>query len=237
MCRMNIAIIPARGGSKRIPNKNINEFCGKPIIAWSIEAAIKTKLFDKVIVSTDSKKIAKIAKEYGAEIPFFRPKNLSDDHTETAEVVKHAIQWMNSRSFEIKFVCCIYAPAPFVKAIDLNIAYKKLVNSKKSFVFSVTSFAHPVQRSLYINQAGEINAMSPEYNRIRSQDLERGYHDAGQFYWGRSEAFLENREIFSSESLPLFIPRYRVCDIDEPNDWLYAELMFEALINAGEITV
>jgi len=233
---MNIAIIPARGGSKRIHRKNISQFAGKPIIAWSIEAALRSKIFDKVIVSTDDKEIAEVAQKYGAEVPFLRPDNLSDDYTSTIAVIIHALNWMRNEGFKVEFICCIYATAPLIQEFDLISAYEKLVNSKKSFVFTVTQYPHPVQRAIELNTDGEVTPISPEYKDSRSQDLKKTYHDAGQFYWGRSQAFLEKREIFSSDSLAQILPPHLVCDIDEPSDLLRAELLFQNLIDSGKIS-
>jgi pseudaminic acid cytidylyltransferase len=227
---MNIAIIPARGGSKRIFKKNITQFLGKPIIGWSIEAALKSKIFDKVIVSTDDKEIAKIAEEYGAEVPFIRPSKLSDDFTATFPVIKHSIEWLNDKKdYDIKFVCCIYATAPLIQVSDLIDCYKMLLNSQKSFVFPVTQFSYPVQRALTLNADFEALPLWPDNKIKRSQDLEKTYHDAGQFYWGKVNAFIENHELFSSQSLVHVLPNNRVCDIDEPSDLIRAEIFFKAI--------
>ena len=233
---MNIAIIPARGGSKRILNKNISDFLGKPIIAWSIEAALKSNLFDKVLVSTDDKDISKIAKEYGADVPFFRPPELSDDYTATFPVIKHAIKWLEKEKYEIKFVCCIYATAPLIQVEDLVKAHKMLLNSQKSFVFPVTQFSYPVLRSIKLNSDSEVIPMWPENMKNRSQDLEKTYHAAGQFYWGRVNAFLDDHELFSECSQVLVLPSNRVCDIDEPSDLARAEILFKALQQSHKST-
>jgi len=225
---MNIAIIPARGGSKRIPRKNINFFLGKPIIAYSIKTAIDSKLFDKVIVSTDDKEIARVSKKYGAEVPFFRPKELSDDFTSTNDVVKHTINWLIEKGIKVNNVCCIYATAPFVKRKYLKEGYEKLQNSNKSFAFSVTSFTFPIQRAIKITN-GEISMYYPHHLLTRSQDLEEAYHDAGQFYWGKAQAFLDDESIFSEKSIPVVLPRYLVQDIDTLEDWHRAELMYKVL--------
>jgi|APSaa5957512535_1039671.scaffolds.fasta_scaffold67175_2 pseudaminic acid cytidylyltransferase len=226
--RMNICIIPARGGSKRIHKKNIKFFLGKPIIAYSIETALNSKLFDKVIVSTDDENIAKVAKEYGAEVPFIRPEKLSDDFTSTNCVVKHAINWFLERDIEINYVCCIYATAPFVKATYLRQGLESLSDSNQLFAFSVTSFPFPIQRAIKINN-GKISMFYPEHTLTRSQDLDEAYHDAGQFYWGRSQAFLDEIGMFSEDSIPVVLPRYLVQDIDTLEDWKRAELMYKIL--------
>lgn len=226
---MKVAIIPARGGSKRIPRKNIRMFAGKPIIAYSILAAVDTGLFDRIIVSTDDEEIAEVAKCYGAEVPFMRPKTLADDFTGTNAVIKHAIQWCIEQGNPIKYVCCIYATAPFVNSRYLKEGYVKLAGSEKSFSFSVTSFPFPVQRALRITKEGSVEALYPEHIFSRSQDLEEAYHDAGQFYWGRASAFLNDEILFSSVSIPILLPRHLVQDIDTFEDWKRAELMFSAL--------
>lgn len=225
---MNVAIIPARGGSKRIPRKNIKPFAGKPIIAYSIEAAKRSGLFDRILVSTDDEEIAQVAQSYGAEIPFLRPKTLADDHTGTNAVVKHAITWLKEQGNEAHFACCIYATAPFVQEKFLVEAYQRLAGCEKSFAFSVTSYRFPVQRALSVTPEGFVNAMYPENIFTRSQDLEEAYHDAGQFYWGRAEAFLEDTLLFSTASIPIILPRHLVQDIDTPEDWQEAELMYKA---------
>jgi N-acylneuraminate cytidylyltransferase len=223
-----IAVIPARGGSKRIPRKNIRDFCGKPMIAWSIEAAKDCHVFDHIIVSTDDAEIAEVAKSFGAEVPFLRPKELSDDHTATRPVVNHAIQILEGLYGRPDHVCCIYATAPFIRAEDLKSGLKKLIESGSNFAFSVTSFAYPIQRAIKISEDGQVSMFNPEYRNAQSQDLEEAYHDAGQFYWGKAEAFLDNLPTFSGHAVPVVLPRYRVQDIDTMEDWKRAELMFRA---------
>jgi N-acylneuraminate cytidylyltransferase len=227
---MKLCVIPARGGSKRIPGKNIRPFAGKPIIAYSIEAALNSKLFDHVIVSTDDSLIAETAKSFGAEIPFMRPRELSDDFTGTADVIKHAIGWYQERNIAIDYVCCIYATAPFVQIEYLRQGLKLLVENKKSYAFSVTSFAFPIQRALRLTGSGEVEAMWPENIYKRSQDLEHAFHDAGQFYWGTPQAFMNNEVIFSRASHAVVLPRYLVQDIDTLEDWNRAELMYQAWV-------
>ncbi len=223
-----VAIIPARGGSKRIPRKNIRTFVGKPIIAYSIEAALQSALFDRVIVSTDDEEIAAVAQNFGAEIPFLRPKAIADDYCGTNDVVKHCLQWLETNGTPAQYACCIYATAPFVQAAFLREGFDKLVESEKSFAFSVTSFPYPIQRALKINHQGAVEAFYPENILVRSQDLEESYHDAGQFYWGKAEAFIDDVVTFSSESIPVILPRYLVQDIDTGEDWKRAELMYKA---------
>ena len=230
---MKLAVIPARGGSKRIPRKNIRDFCGKPIIAYSIEAALESGLFDQVIVSTDDDEIAALAREFGAEAPFMRPTEIADDHTGTNAVVKHAIQWYLEQSQSISLACCIYATAPFVRPVYLREGHDKLINSDKSFAFSVTSFPFPIQRAISINGKGEVQAFWPEYINTRSQNLKEAYHDAGQFCWGRPQAFLDDEVIFSPVSVPIILPRYLVQDIDTMEDWHRAEHMYQAIKESG----
>ena len=221
---MNIAIIPARGGSKRIPRKNIKDFCGKPMIAHSIHAAQKSGVFDHIFVTTDDVEIANIAKKFGAQVPFMRPKNLSDDYTQTRPVIIHAINEIEKIIGEVDNVCCMYAAAPFIQAKDLKDGLEKLIEKKCSFVFTVTSFPYPIQRALKIVEEDRVEMFNSDFFDRRTQDLEEAYHDAGQFYWGKSKAFLDNVMTFSKESSPLILPRYRVQDIDTEDDWREAEI-------------
>lgn len=232
---MKLAVIPARGGSKRIPRKNIRLFAGKPIIAHSILAALDSGCFDRVIVSTDDQEVAEVAREHGAETPFLRPATLADDHTGTNAVVRHALEWFGKAGHAIEFACCIYATAPFVQARFLRQGLERLAASDKSFAFSVTSFAFPIQRGVRINAEGAVEAIWPENIARRSQDLEETFHDAGQFYWGRAGAFLDDAALFSPASLPVVLPRHLVQDIDTLEDWQCAEYMYRALQLAGEI--
>ncbi|WP_434777348.1 pseudaminic acid cytidylyltransferase [Neisseria sp. Ec49-e6-T10] len=226
---MNIAIIPARGGSKRIPHKNIKNFCGKPMIAWPIEAALESNCFDSVIVSTDSVEIASVAQSFGAQVPFIRPAELSDDFTGTTAVIKHAVRSISNIMQDIENVCCLYATAPFVQPQNLIDSFNVLNNNDCDFVFSVTSFAFPIQRAIKITSNNRVQMFQPEMFVKRSQDLEEAYHDAGQFYWGTTKAWLEEKSIFSSGSVPFVLPRYRVQDIDTHEDWVRAEYMFAAM--------
>ena len=227
---MNLAIIPARGGSKRIPGKNIKEFAGKPLIAYSIEVAIKSGLFDKILVSTDSQEVANIALGLGVEVPFMRPAELSNDIVGTRPVSNHAIEYCIEHFFKPEFCCCIYATAPFLQVEYLQQGLGSLKTEKeKAFAFSVTSFPFPVQRALSINEQG-INPMFAEQIGKRSQDLEEAFHDAGQFYWGRTDDYLSAKRIFSNNSLPIVLPRHLVQDIDTPEDWQRAELMYQAYV-------
>jgi N-acylneuraminate cytidylyltransferase len=225
---MRVAIIPARGGSKRIPRKNIKYFFGKPILAWSIEAAIKSRCFDQIICSTDDDEIANIAQEFGALTPFVRPKDLSDDHIGTIPVISHAVEYLQSNGNKIDLACCIYATAPFIQPIDLQNSLEKMQNNDLDYCFSVTSYPFPIQRSIRITSNKRCRMLQPEMFQKRSQDLEEAYHDAGQFYWGTPQSWLEGRTLFSNNTMPYVLPRYRVQDIDTMEDWKRAELMFKA---------
>ncbi|MBG0843049.1 pseudaminic acid cytidylyltransferase [Ectopseudomonas toyotomiensis] len=229
---MKLAIIPARGGSKRIPRKNIKPFCGKPMIAWSIEAARASACFDQIIVSTDDAEIAAVARQYGAEVPFMRPAELADDHSSTIPVIRHAIEWFNSQGLEVEQACCIYATAPFVSAEDIQRGGQILEETGSDYAFSVTSYAFPIQRAIRITERGRIAMFNPEYFNTRSQDLEEAYHDAGQFYWGLAKAWLQGNMIFSPDSAPVRLPRHRVQDIDTPEDWQRAEWMCRVMQQA-----
>ncbi|MEZ9713371.1 pseudaminic acid cytidylyltransferase [Vibrio cyclitrophicus] len=226
---MNIAIIPARGGSKRIPRKNIKAFHGKPMLAYSIEAAVVSGCFDKVIVSTDDAEIAEVAKKYGAEVPFLRPVDISDDYATTMDVMEHAIRWCKSEGWDLEAVCCLYATAPFVLPEDLQKGYELLRDTSVQFAFSATSFPFPIQRAIKLDNSGSVSMFSPENELVRSQDLEEAYHDAGQFYWGRSEAFLNKLSVFSPHSKVVLLPRSRVQDIDTLEDWVSAEHLFSIM--------
>lgn len=224
---MNIAIIPARGGSKRIPRKNIKLFHGKPMIAWSILAAKQAGCFTRIIVSTDDAEIAAVAREYGAEAPFIRPAEIANDYATTGEVISHAINWLKQQGQMSERVCCLYATAPFVEPGDLCQGLALLtVNSECQFAFSATRFPFPIQRAIKLDKLGGVSMFYPEYQLTRSQDLEEAYHDAGQFYWGRASAWLNKAPIFSAHSQVVLLPSHRVQDIDTPDDWLRAEKLF-----------
>lgn len=225
---MKLCVIPARGGSKRIPRKNIREFCGKPMIAWSIEAAQESACFECIVVSTDDEEIAAVARQLGAEVPFLRPAELADDHTGTSAVIAHAIRWFENEGAVPDPVCCLYATAPFVQAEDLRRGLELLMAEDAEFAFTVTRFPAPIQRAFRITAAGRIEMFQPECFSMRSQDLEPAFHDAGQFYWGRAAAWKAQQPIFAGVSVPLCLPRWRVQDIDTPEDWEHAEWMFRA---------
>lgn len=228
---MNIAIIPARAGSKRIEHKNTKLFSGKPLIAYSIEAAKQSGLFDQIVVSTDCPEIAKLSEGFGACVPFMRPEELSDDFTGTREVINHAIKAMQEQGYELDYCCCIYATAPFVQVEYIKKGIELLkAQPGKAFAFSISTFDFPVQRALKNNTNG-LAPMFPAFVEARSQDLEEAYHDAGQFYWGLAHEFLSAKQLFSEHSLGVQIPRHLVQDIDTHEDWVRAELMYKAYMN------
>ena len=228
---MKIAVIPARGGSKRIPRKNIKDFCGKPMIVWSIEAAKASGSFDHIIVSTDDNEIAELAKKHGAEVPFIRPAELSDDYVGTGDVVKHAVEWAIKNIGKPEFICTIYATAPFIKPMDIVTGLNLLVENNSQLAFTVTSFPFPIQRAIKINKNGRVEMFQPGNFMTRSQDLEASYHDAGQFYWATTDAVLNDVLAFSKEAVPVILPRHRVQDIDTYEDWARAELLFQLMSN------
>jgi pseudaminic acid cytidylyltransferase len=229
---VKLAVIPARGGSKRIPRKNIRNFLGQPIIAYSIAACLKSGLFDHVVVSTDDAEIADVAMAFGAEVPFTRPAALSNDHEGTAAVVKHALTWFAQNKTPASLCCCVYATAPFVRAQDLAGGLRTLESSGKQYAFSVARYDFAVQRALRETTDG-LQPLYPEFASTRSQDLVETCHDAGQFYWGRADAFLADVPLFSPASAPVFLPRHRVQDIDTLEDWQRAEVMFKTLQAEG----
>ena len=226
-----IAIIPARGGSKRIPWKNIKDFFGKPLISYSIEVAESSGLFDNIIVSTDSEEIANIAQKYGACVPFLRPAELADDFAITVDVMAHAVHWLQGDLGELSVVCCIYATAPFICKDDLIRAYDIFKTNRWSYVFSATSYPFPIQRSLKRLDEGGVGMFYPELVETRSQDLEEAYHDAGQFYFGKPQAWLNKQKVFGNHSEIIILPRWRVQDIDNEQDWRNAELIMETITN------
>ena len=228
-----VAIIPARGGSKRIPRKNIKLFHGKPLIAYSIETALKSNLFDKVLVSTDDEEIASIARQYGAEVPFIRPKELSDDFTTSGDVINHAIHYLKANGEYYDYICTIYATAPLLQENYLVEGYEKLKNSDAVNAFSVTSMPFPIQRTFKINSNGRCEMFWPENFSKRSQDLEEAYQDAGQFYWSKTNN-TSTEIMFGKDSIPIVIPRYLVQDIDTLEDWIRAEYMYEILLKTKE---
>jgi len=222
-----VAIIPARGGSKRIPRKNIKPFFGQPMISYSIRAAQDSGLFDSVVVSTDDEEIADVARSFGADIPFMRPADLANDHAGTGAVVIHALEWFRKIGIDYAAACCIYATAPLLDPERLKEGWDRLQG--KRFAFSVTSFPFPIQRALRQTTDGSVDMFWPENLTKRSQDLEPAYHDAAQFYWGWTDAWLNGEIAFSPISAPVILPRTQVVDIDTPEDWEVAEVTYRVL--------
>ena len=229
---MNVAIIPARGGSKRIPRKNVRPFCGRPMIAWSIEAAKATGVFDAIVVSTDDEDIAAVAVQCGATVPFRRPAELANDHAPTLPVIAHTIRWWEQHRSVVEYACCIYATAPFLQPCFLVEGLNLLqTHPDAEFAFSVTSYAFPIFRALRRAQDGRMEMFWPANELKRSQDLPEAWHDAGQFYWGRKSAFLSREGVFTARSWPVILPRHLVQDIDTPEDWAVAEALFHTAQN------
>jgi len=226
---MRLALIPARGGSKRIPRKNIRPFRGRPVIAYAIEAAQACGLFDRIVVSTDDEEIAEVAERFGAEAPLRRPPELADDHASTLAVVRHALDWADSAGLKISHLCCIYPAAPLVQAADIRKAFDRLAAEDAEYCFPVTEFPFPIQRAIRLSHDDRVEMFDPSHFETRSQDLEPAFHDAGQFYWGRPEAFRRGEPMFSRAAVPLHLPRWRVVDIDTAEDWRRAELLHELL--------
>ena len=232
---MKICLIPARGGSKRIPRKNIRVFRGKPMIAWSIASAHASKCFDKVLVSTDDQEIAEVARDYGAEVPFLRPAHLSDDQASTQAVIAHALEWVEQQGGVCEALCCLYATAPFVQADDLCQSQQQLMSSRPgTVVFAATSFPFPIQRAIHLDAHGYASMFQPECFSSRSQDLTEAYHDAGQFYWAAPGTWSSVTNLFEGMR-PLLLPRWRVQDIDTEEDWQRAELLHQLLSEQGLI--
>lgn len=231
-----VAIIPARGGSKRIARKNLKAFDGVPMLARSIDKALSCGLFRQVVVSTDDPEIAELALACGAEVPFIRPLALADDFTGTAAVIVHALQALREQGREFEYACCIYATAPLLQARYLRQGLEILMrHPDKGFAFSVCGFGFPVQRALILDEQGALDALYPQFRQSRSQDLPAAYQDAAQFYWGRSQAWLQGEALFSPRSLPVILPRHLVQDIDTEEDWRRAEYLYAALKAGGEL--
>ena len=230
----SVAIIPARGGSKRIPRKNIKDFYGKPLIAYSIEVALESKLFDKVIVTTDDEEIASIAKAYGAVVPFLRPKELSDDFIGTEDVINHTLDFLKENNELYDYVCTIYATAPLLQKRYLMEGFEKLKNSTAINAFSATSMPFPIQRTFKIDNNGRCEMFTPEHYNSRSQDLEEAYQDAGQFYWKKLNK-KSDEIMFGKDSIPIILPRHLVQDIDTLEDWQRAEIMYEVIKRLEEL--
>jgi pseudaminic acid cytidylyltransferase len=224
---MRVAVIPARGGSKRIPRKNIKEFFGKPMIAWTIATALESRLFDHVIVSTDDEEIAAISRKWGAETPFSRPTELADDLTPTVPVIAHAVQACLDKAWEVEYACCIYPCAPFLQVDDLILTFDLLQKNNADFVYPVTEYAHPIQRAMRQLPSGQMQFINPENEVTRTQDVEKFFHDSGQFYWGKASAWLESKKMHT-DGIGMTIPNWRVVDIDSVDDWLRAENLYKA---------
>ncbi|MEO2127027.1 MAG: pseudaminic acid cytidylyltransferase [Christiangramia sp.] len=223
----NICIIPARGGSKRIPRKNIKEFLGKPILAYSIEAAIATGIFDRIIVSTDDLEISKIAEKYGAEVPFLRTEENSNDYATTMDVIKEVCGQLNQQEEVYDIICCLYPCAPFVKANKLVEAFDLMNSSGFESVLPIIAFSYPIQRALKVNN-GKVDFLNPKYLTARSQDLDKSYHDSGQFYFFKS-AVLQNGNLFTNNTGCIIIDEKEGQDIDTLDDWTLAEIKYEYL--------
>jgi len=224
-------VIPARGGSKRIPRKNVKEFYGKPMIQWAIEAAKESNIFDNIIVSTDDDEITQIAKSLDVMVPFKRPSELSDDYTNPTDVIAHACNWAKQAGLKTEIVCCLYATAPFVRTTDLVEAYRVLSTEDWQYVFSVCEYSTPFFRGFEQLKSGGVKMFFPQHYETRSQDLPEALYDAGMFYMARSNAWLNGLKIFDEHSFPLKIPSWRVQDIDTPADWEQAERLAKVLLD------
>jgi pseudaminic acid cytidylyltransferase len=223
---MKIAIIPARSGSKRIPGKNYKLFCGKPMIAWAIGYALESKMFDKVIVSTDDDHIAQVSIAAGAELPFVRPANLADDFTPTVPVIAHAVDTCQTMGWSIEYACCIYPCVPFLQISDLVDSFALMRENDAHFSYPVTDYAHPIQRAMRRLPDGQMQFLQPKHELTRTQDLEKSYHDTGQFYWGKAAAWKARMKMHTA-GVGMVVPNWRVIDIDNANDWKRAELLYE----------
>ena len=231
---MSVAVIPARGGSKRIPRKNIKIFSGVPMIAYAIKAAMESGLFEHIVVSTDDAEIADLAKQFGAEVPFFRPPELANDLATTVPVIAHAIQECEKLRWNTDFVCCIYPCVPFLSGADLVSGRNAIEKITEGYCYPITEFPSPIQRALRLNANGRLQPVQAEYEWTRTQDLEPFYHDAGQFYWGRRQSWLTGLGL-QSHGHGVIVPQWRVVDIDTVDDWRRAELMFTSRgeVNGG----
>lgn len=229
-----VAIIPARGGSKRIPRKNIKNFHGYPMISYPIKVLQESGLFERIVVSTDDQEIGDIALQYGAEVPFIRPAELADDFVGTTAVVLHAVEWLIEHDQRPDYVCCAYPTSPFLASRFLHEGWD-LVRSGKRVAVATASFPYPIQRSFKLLDNGGVAPFFPEYIPYRSQDLEPAYHDAGQFYWWDTAALFEGISGFSEDAAPVILPRYLVQDIDDEEDWQRAELMYRVVKESGAL--
>jgi pseudaminic acid cytidylyltransferase len=227
---VTLCVIPARGGSRRIPRKNVRLFAGRPMLAWAVDAARRSGVFERILVSTDDEDVATVAREAGATVPFRRPASLADDHTPTAPVIRHALDALADAGEEHALVACIYPTAPFLQPVTVRTALEALLESSAAFAVTVTTYPFPIQRALRLGSEGRVEMIVPEHRETRSQDLEEAWHDAGQLYWGRAEAYRAGIPLFDGGStLGIPVPRSHVQDIDTPEDWDRAEAMFRAL--------
>lgn len=224
-----LCIIPARSGSKRILKKNIKPFLGKPIIAYAIEAALVSNLFDEVMVSTDDLDIAKIAKKYGATVPFLRSEKNANDYATTIDVIDEVITWYENNGKIFKTTCCLYATAPFVTDKTITSAYKILINNQFDTVFPVMNFSFPIQRALKIDSNNKMKLFQPKHLNSRSQDLEKAYHDAGQFYWFYTDKIILNKKLWTDNTGVIVIKESEGQDIDTIEDWKLAEIKYKLL--------
>lgn len=224
----SLCIIPARGGSKRIPRKNIKPFMGKPIMAYSIEAALKSGIFDEVMVSTDDEEFADVAKKYGASVPFLRSEATANDYATTVDVILEVIDTYKQRGMVFDTICCLYSTAPFVTSERLKEASSKLSDNVDA-CFTIVEYSYPIQRSLRINDAGQVEMTYPEHLKSRTQDLEKIYHDAGQFYFVKTETLIEEKTVWCKHTAPLVLSELEVQDLDTLTDWQLAEMKYELL--------
>lgn len=231
--KKSIAIITARGGSKRIPRKNIKDFLGSPIIKYSIEAALNSNCFDEVMVSTDDEEIALIAKELGASVPFMRTNDNSNDFATTADVIFEVLNTYKNRGEEFEYCCCIYPTAPFVTAEKLTQAFSKLIETKADSLVPIVSFSFPILRSFKIED-GLVKMNWPEHMSTRSQDLPPAYHDCGQFYFVKTDSFLNTKKLYSDFMVPFEMPESEVQDIDTEEDWKLAEIKYTFLLERSK---
>lgn len=228
---MRIAIIPARGGSKRIPNKNIKEFLGKPIIAYSIQAALESNLFDKIVVSTDSEQIKAISQKYGADVPFLRSEKNSDDFATTVDVILEVIKQFELKGIKVDEACCIYATAPFVRPEELTTAYSLMREVEYDVVFPVLPYSFPIQRAVKLDPEKKIQMFFPENRQTRSQDLEKSYHDSGQFYWFKVKSVVEKKSLWTDNTGVIILDEMHAHDIDTMKDWIIAEFKYRLRAN------
>lgn len=231
----NVAIITARGGSKRIPRKNIKDFAGKPLISYAIEAALKSGLFSEVMVSTEDAEIAEISKKSGAKIPFLRSAKNADDFSSTVDTLLEVLSSYAQQGRVFENFCCIYPTAPFLTAQKITDSYGHFSKGDGDFCVAITNFSYPVQRRLELSEQGQIHFTCPEFLSTRSQDLKKSYHDVGQFYWGKTGSLEMYKSLFGGKALGYFIPELETQDIDSPEDWEIAEFKYRYLKNAGRI--